>query len=410
MDGRDTEARLCGGKRQLVRCKGTPKCVSSEQEQHSDWRLALHRSRCHGAACAAQAMTAAGPSAAGPGWMTLTSGSRDYLDDVACPSTSTCFAVGHDGVILATSNGGKTWTRRRPAPQLAVRYQLPDCHQMRFPGSRRDVPRHYRRGQNVDATGLRYGEHAGGHQLSQCHHMRRRGRQGHHPGHHRRRPELDSAASVISYPLPGVSCPNATTCFAVSQSGAILASTDEGSKSPTWTLQTSGTLHFLSGISCPSSATCFAVGDQGTILATTNGGRAWKTYVNEVRGESPMGPCVTTSISCPSATTCTAVTEKGTAWPLPTAVRHGPRRPPPLRTSGSSAYVSLLRHVDCPSSTFASPWETWVPSCDGGNSRVDRGGHLVLVTARRSSWRRIPVTRVPLRRFTLGCIVNGRIR
>jgi photosystem II stability/assembly factor-like uncharacterized protein len=62
--------------------------------------------------------------------------------------------------------------------------------------------------------------------------------------------------------------------FAVGDGGTIIHSTDQCS---TWTSQVSGTTKNLSAVldcRCPSSD-AWAVGDRGTILATTNGGTTW---------------------------------------------------------------------------------------------------------------------------------------
>jgi photosystem II stability/assembly factor-like uncharacterized protein len=42
-------------------------------------------------------------------WRTQTSGTNQRLDDVACLSTMRCEAVGQDGTIIATTDGGATW-------------------------------------------------------------------------------------------------------------------------------------------------------------------------------------------------------------------------------------------------------------------------------------------------------------
>ena len=39
------------------------------------------------------------------------SGTSNWLGGVACPSASTCVAVGDWGTILRTTNGGRTWRR-----------------------------------------------------------------------------------------------------------------------------------------------------------------------------------------------------------------------------------------------------------------------------------------------------------
>jgi hypothetical protein len=66
--------------------------------------------------------------------------------------------------------------------------------------------------------------------------------------------------------LLGVSCPDASHCWAVGNSGTILFGTGGGS----WSSQTSGTTNGLFGVSCPSVCRGWAVGVNGTILAFTD--------------------------------------------------------------------------------------------------------------------------------------------
>src|SRR5262249_30259057 len=99
----------------------------------------------------------------------------------------------------------------------------------------------------------------------------------------------------------------ATTCFAVGDNGAILATINGGT---TWNLQSSGTTQELNDISCPTTNTCFAVGGNdsysaGLILATTNGGSSWTTFTS--------APQPLIGVNCPSPTTCFAVGGNGFA-------------------------------------------------------------------------------------------------
>src|SRR4051794_39528797 len=78
--------------------------------------------------------------------------------------------------------------------------------------------------------------------------------------------------------LTSVSCPAATTCFAVGQKGIVLVTTDGGA---TWSYSSSGTANNLNSVYCVSVSTCFAAGSKGgagtnaTILTTTDGGANW---------------------------------------------------------------------------------------------------------------------------------------
>lgn len=45
----------------------------------------------------------------GGNWKTQKSGTRQTLHGVGCVNESLCWAVGADGTILGTANGGKKW-------------------------------------------------------------------------------------------------------------------------------------------------------------------------------------------------------------------------------------------------------------------------------------------------------------
>jgi photosystem II stability/assembly factor-like uncharacterized protein len=100
--------------------------------------------------------------------------------------------------------------------------------------------------------------------------------------------------------LRGISCFNPATCYAVGDSGAILAI----SGGSAWSPQTSGTTYNLTAITCPQSNQCVVARDGGLVLTTTNSGANWisrnsQTYSN------------LKAVSCPSAVTCYAVGDLG---------------------------------------------------------------------------------------------------
>jgi photosystem II stability/assembly factor-like uncharacterized protein len=257
-------------------------------------------------------------SSAGKKWAAQTSGHKGWLNGVSCPTTTTCIVVGPGGTILATTNGGKTWIPRSSGTENAV-------EDVSCPNVAVCV--------GVGDAGIIVATTDGGKSWTQ-------------------------QVSVVSYPLIGVSCPSTTTCFAVAQSGAILVTTNEGSATPTWNLQTSGTLRFLSQISCPNVRTCFAVGDQGTILATADGGKKWTPQTWDitkcVAKSSHGNTCVIIGISCPSPFICTAVTAElgtflvttngGKTW----IQQSSPKLPPDLVNPG----FALLSRIDCPNSSI----------------------------------------------------------
>jgi photosystem II stability/assembly factor-like uncharacterized protein len=237
---------------------------------------------------------------------------------MSCPSITVCFAVGDQGTILSTINGGTTWTPQTPySNTFLTGVSCPSTTTCFAVGATLD-------GEGGFARSIVLVTTDGGSTWF---------------------PQSFSTA----YYLAGVSCPSATTCYAVGNSNiqvpwppyaVILGTTDAGS---TWTVQTSITGTSLYSVSCPSTSTCFAVGGtsdsttfarQGVILATTNGGSVWTPQ--------PSGTnAYLNSVSCPSTATCFAVggvilstTNGGSTWTVQTSV------------TGTTLYS-----VSCPSTT-----------------------------------------------------------
>ncbi len=133
--------------------------------------------------------------------------------------------------------------------------------------------------------------------------------------------EANDFYSFYSYYNSGLSCPNATTCFALSDapiageivvttnSGRTWSSLNRGKKSSdggkTWAgvIDSKGEIdrefEFLRAINCPSITTCIAVGTGGRVMTTTDAGSTWKKYSGITDGFI--------SIRCPDLTTCYAI-------------------------------------------------------------------------------------------------------
>lgn len=75
--------------------------------------------------------------------------------------------------------------------------------------------------------------------------------------------------------LWSVSFATGSTAFAVGDSGAMAKTTDGGATWTTWTPVTSNTLNSISFAPATSGQTAFAVGNSGTVLRTTDGGSTW---------------------------------------------------------------------------------------------------------------------------------------
>ncbi len=120
--------------------------------------------------------------------------------------------------------------------------------------------------------------------------------------------------------LAGIACPNATTCLAVGGDGDSQGTFEEASLTSsgwTWSPPTlltppSSGAGTLSAITCPSATTCVAVGSdgsQGVATTATRDGASW-TWSPEVRvdlGQASPGLGGLNSVACASPTTCVAV-------------------------------------------------------------------------------------------------------
>jgi photosystem II stability/assembly factor-like uncharacterized protein len=150
--------------------------------------------------------------------------------------------------------------------------------------------------------------------------------------------------------LAGVTCLNATTCYAAGKQGVTLATTN----GTTWTQQAGGgTTQQMNSVSCPTTSVCFAAGAAGTILATSNGGQTWLPQTSGTTN-------ALNGISCASTTKCAAAgaagtvryTTDGSTW-----------------SGGTSGTTSALNGVACSSATACTAVGaagTIVTSADGG--------------------------------------------
>ncbi len=162
---------------------------------------------------------------------TSNAGTGDYLNGVSClPGTTTCYAVGRGGAIVGTTDM-LTWTKLTSGTTNSlsgiVCQSTTSC---------------VATGQNgtVDVlSGSTWTTTTG-----------------------------NGGAGYLA----GVACPSATTCYTAGKQGLTLGTTTLTS----WSIEAGGgTTQQMNSISCPSASTCFAAGNAGTILATTNGGQTW---------------------------------------------------------------------------------------------------------------------------------------
>jgi len=167
----------------------------------------------------------------GAHWTAQNSSTNKYLYSVACTDTTHAIAVGVGGIVATTNDGGAHWTSQNlMTPDLSSVTCTETSH-----------------GWAVGAEGTILATTDGGaHWVAQT--------------------------SGTQESLTSVAFSDATHGWAVGLDGTILATTDGGAH---WVAQTSGTLRTLDSVAFSDAAHGWAVGANGTILATTDGGAHW---------------------------------------------------------------------------------------------------------------------------------------
>ncbi|MHB1883413.1 MAG: hypothetical protein ACYCVV_00040 [Acidimicrobiales bacterium] len=169
---------------------------------------------------------------------------------------------------------------------------------------------------------------------------------------------VDAVTQVTSSnSLSSISCPTATFCAAVDNTGNVVTSADPTGGTSAWTVTNVSPFDNVTSISCPTTSFCAAVDSSGNVITSTDptgGASAWTvTYVASAFS----------SISCPSVTFCAAAyssdvitstdpTGGASAWSPPTNVD----------PTGSISAVS------CTSATFCAADD------EMGNVVTDNGG------------------------------------
>jgi photosystem II stability/assembly factor-like uncharacterized protein len=194
-------------------------------------------------------------------WTTRSSPMAGYLLGVACPSATVCMAVGGGGTIVTSTDGGTTWATATSGGDQLWGVSCPSATACVAVGE----------GGKIVTTAN------GG-------------------------TSWTARTSGTGNGLMDVSCPSATACVAVGGDGTILTSADGGTS---WTTQNSGTTSGFNGVSCASTSFCVAVAYDATILTSTNGGTLWIQQTNDT-------PFELWRVSCKSTTVCVAVGGTGT--------------------------------------------------------------------------------------------------
>jgi photosystem II stability/assembly factor-like uncharacterized protein len=170
----------------------------------------------------------------GQKWQTQLPKATRHLNDIFSISTSVAWAVGDNGLVLATRNGGALW-QSQVTPSASALYGVAAA-------SKKDV---WAVGANGTIIRTKDGGLFWGLQQS----------------------GTNSNLHAVAASSPSVA-------WAVGLSGTILRTSDGGSS---WTALSSGTTVSLSEVLAISSWEAWVVGENGTILHTTNAGQNWRS-------------------------------------------------------------------------------------------------------------------------------------
>jgi len=184
------------------------------------------------------------------------SGTLDPIYGLSFFNKLTAIAVGKDGLVVRTTDGGVTWNF---VPHQAYTELL---HSVAFP-------------KGDTSLGIAVGNN----------------------GAIMRTPDGGKTWSVITSPvtsiLYGVCFADEKHAVAVGQYGTIIKSTDAGL---TWSPQSSGVVRDLNSVSFATSLDGIIVGDSATILTTQSGGQFWTT-----RWTTPLTSDYFTGVSFPDS-------------------------------------------------------------------------------------------------------------
>lgn len=256
----------------------------------------------------------------GSSWSTVFSGTARSLSDVACTDPTSCFAVGPDATLLATTNGA-TWTRR-PYPLGNAQGTLISiaCHGSSLclaVGTNGAIARTQNRG----ATWKR---------------------------------STVSVSNKMQVVLTAAACPTAPTCYI---GGMAYTSGTPGPVHPvlfrtvnagaTWkSLPLPPKAWPINAVACASARICFAGGGDasdddsypaGSLLLTRDGGTAWRT----VGTEAYFG------ITCPGGGVCEVVGQSRGRAPLAIRVTLSGKVVARWQGSGQRFFRSSLNGVAC---------------------------------------------------------------
>ena len=234
------------------------------------------------------------------------------LHSVSCPSASACYAVGRQGAVLRSGDQGQTWSTAgsdSAASNIGIEGSANNGNGGDVVGAADLAGVSCASSSSCVAVG-NLGAILASHDEGASWSLQ--GGVLNAPlraGQFNPNPSFEPAAR----PLHSTSCPTSSGCVAVGDLGTVEQSSDGGQ---TWSLASSPAAHTLTAVSCAKgTSTCFAVGDYGTIIKSSDGGASWSAQNSGTTG-------FLNAISCAEATRCVAVgaqgliitTKNGSSW------------------------------------------------------------------------------------------------
>jgi photosystem II stability/assembly factor-like uncharacterized protein len=229
------------------------------------------------------------------------------LTGSSCPTPSNCYAVGGGGTIVATSNGGATWTGQTVTSQNLSDISCPDTSTCFAVGPNSTIFQ-LKNGAWSQDFALPAADWNGVSCVSAdiCYFA---GAQGSSGIIVESVSQQGNFASSPPHPVTGISCTAKDACVAVDASGDILTPASLGG----WTVD-NVTSNNLLAVSCASGRSqCVAVGAKGIIAQSNDSGKTWTTQTFSTRPTLTGVSCFPTprsTISLPG-TTCVATTLQG---------------------------------------------------------------------------------------------------
>jgi photosystem II stability/assembly factor-like uncharacterized protein len=234
----------------------------------------------------------------GANWRTERLPSRQVVNGISCTSASTCFATGSNTGIVHTADFGASWDLQAGGPSSFLDISCPTTT-VCFAGG---IFGYITQTTTAGAAWTKVHPAAAGSTIAA---MSCSGASCYAAANEALRSSHDSGATWSTQSLSngdqliGIACPGANACFAVGWPGAIYKTIDGG---VSWNYQPNGlsrTDETLVAISCASATNCMAVGTDGIVLSTTDG----TSWALESSGTTQL----LNGVSCASTTSCVAV-------------------------------------------------------------------------------------------------------